>query len=439
VQEGEDKNLTLSYQNKTHEININQGETPQDADAVMLVRKRKSRIYFKRTFFDYPITLSFDTIKKLGFIHTLKIGVSYIKASLFPIKNEQNLEEFFINRFGKVLYQTFFKSYTEKVWGVACKDISAAWGAQRIKGLSITKSLVHFLKKSLGLHKKDLSQKDTETSLIEYFLYPKYGPGQMWETVGDKIKAKGGEIVMNAEVIALENETGEIKKVIYKNQDGKEVSLDADYVISTMPIKDLFSSFTVPAPKPITEVSSNLMYRDFITVGVLLNQLETGSLEDNWIYVQEPDVMVGRLQIFNNWSPFMVKNPDQTWIGMEYFCFEGDDLWNKTDKQMKAFAIDELVKMNMIKKGDALDSVVIKMPKTYPAYFGIFDQFYKVEEYLKEIPNLYPVGRNGMHKYNNQDHSMLTAMSAVKQIASGSGNKADIWDINTEQEYHEEK
>lgn len=430
--------IAISYQNKSRKIST-EGNI-ENPDEVMLVRKRKSRIYFKRSFFDYPITLSLDTIKKLGILHTFKIGLSYVWISLFPIKKEENLEQFFINRFGKVLYRTFFKSYTEKVWGVKCTDISADWGAQRIKGLSITKSILHFIKKTFSKSKQDIGQKGTETSLIEYFLYPKYGPGQMWEVVGSKIEQQGGEIKMQAEVKHIHNNTkNQIEHIEFQNRDGVIEELKVDYVISTMPIKDLISDLHYSAPEEVKLVSNQLMYRDFITVGVLLKKLKTGPLEDNWIYIQEPDVKVGRLQIFNNWSPYLVADPGKTWIGMEYFCFEGDEIWDMNDEQMKQFAIDELVKMNLIQPEDALDSVVIKMPKTYPAYFGVYEQFDQVEGYLKEIGNLYPVGRNGMHKYNNQDHSMLTAMAAVEHITTGKGSKDDIWNINTEQEYHEEK
>jgi len=441
IQKLDETEITLSYQNKKHTLTQpHKYQTLDDKDAVMLVRRRKSRIYYKRTFFDYPITLSFDTIKKLGFWHTIKIGFSYIWAILFPIKNEQNLEQFFINRFGRVLYLTFFKSYTEKVWGVSCLDINADWGAQRIKGLSITKTITHFLKKIMGgKGQTDLKQKNKETSLIEYFLYPKYGPGQMWETVATKIQDMGGEIIMSASVVQIDNEDDQIKGVTYKTQDGESHYVKADYVISTMAIKDLLQGFKQTVPAEVLAVSDNLMYRDFITVGILANQLKTGPLEDNWIYIQEPDVMVGRLQIFNNWSPFLVQDGSKTWIGMEYFCFEGDELWNKTENEMKAFAIEELVKINLLNEADVIDSVVIKMPKTYPAYFGVYNQFDTVKNYLNTFTNLFPVGRNGMHKYNNQDHSMLTAMQAVKNIASGNTQKDNIWDINTEQEYHEEK
>jgi protoporphyrinogen oxidase len=428
--------IEISYQNKKRKINTSFNKTGNDD--VLLVRKRKSRIFYKNSFFDYPITLSLDTIQKLGLWHTLKIGVSYIHASLFPIKKEENLEQFFINRFGKVLYKTFFKSYTEKVWGVKCTDIDASWGAQRIKGLSILKTIQHILKKSFSKKKKDIGQKSTETSLIEYFLYPKYGPGQMWDLVGNKITESDGLIIKNAKVTGLENTANQITSVSY-TVNNEVQTIKADYVISTMPVKGLVSYLNKNISTPIVNISSQLMYRDFITVGILLKKMVKGNLEDNWIYIQEPNVKVGRLQIFNNWSPFMVKDPNTYWIGLEYFCFENDDLWSMSEEEMKEFALKELIEMNFAKSEDYLDSVVIKMPKTYPAYFGVYDEFDKVKEYLINFKNLYPIGRNGMHKYNNQDHSMLTAMAAVEHICGHSTNKEDIWNINTEQEYHEEK
>ena len=271
VEKTEANEINISYQNKSRKITT--GGAIENPDEVMLVRKRKSRIYFKRSFFDYPITLSLDTIKKLGLFHTMKIGISYVWISLFPIKKEENLEQFFINRFGKVLYKTFFKSYTEKVWGVKCTDISADWGAQRIKGLSITKSIVHFIKKTFGKSKQDISQKGTETSLIEYFLYPKFGPGQMWEVVGRKIQAQGGKILMQSEVVHIHNNPeNQIEHIKYKTSEGKLVEISVDYLISTMPIKDLISDLQIPAPETVEAVSAELMYRDFITVGVFIEK-----------------------------------------------------------------------------------------------------------------------------------------------------------------------
>ena len=427
-------NIQIAYQNKTRTI---QTEKSDDKENVLLVRKRKSRIFYRGQFFNYPIALSMDTIKKLGYLQTCKIGFSYIKAVLFPIKNEQNLEQFFINRFGKVLYQTFFKSYTEKVWGVKCKDIDASWGAQRIKGLSILKTIQHFIKGSKK--SSDIRQKSTETSLIEYFLYPKYGPGQMWELVGKQIEQKGGKILMNAELTGLKTQNKDVSHIQYV-QDGANNELKIDHLISTIPVKDLVQYLSDNEVTPISSLSSQLQYRDFITVGILLNGLKIDQLEDNWIYVQEPDVEVGRLQIFNNWSPHLVQDKEHIWIGMEYFCFENDLLWNLTDEQMIEFAMKELVQMGFADPTHFVDGVSIKMPKTYPAYFGVYKEFSKIKDYLLNFNNLYPIGRNGMHKYNNQDHSMLTAMATADLLKGNPDiHKAEIWDINTEQEYHENK
>jgi protoporphyrinogen oxidase len=424
-----------------------QGLDELSDDGVMLVRNRKSRIYFMRKFFEYPITLSGDTLKKLGVLKTLRIGMSYLRSVLFPIKNEKNLEQFFINRFGRELYLTFFKSYTEKVWGIACNQISAEWGAQRIKGLSIYKTITHVLKKIFARRKKkDISQKDVETSLIEQFLYPKYGPGQMWEEVARRVKELGGEIRIHTNVEEIErSKDGRIVSVLARNsQTGQTERLEGDYFFSTMPVKELVAAMDPPAPAHVREISDGLVYRDFITVGILCNRFKlreaSGELvKDNWIYIQEPDVLVGRLQIFNNWSPSMVADPDKVWIGLEYFCNDTDPLWNKSDAEMIELAESELASMNILDRGDSLDATVIRMPKTYPAYFGSYDRFPEVIDWVNQIDNLFLVGRNGMHKYNNQDHSMLTAMTAVDNIIAGIRSRDNLWALNTEQEYHEEK
>jgi len=423
---------------------------PDKKDNLFLIRHRLSRILFLKKFFNYPISLSKETIENLGIARITKIGFSYINTKLAPIKDERTLEQFFINRFGKELYKTFFRDYTEKVWGVPCSEIKAEWGAQRIKGLSITKTLTHALsklvsKKEIG----DINQKNVETSLIERFLYPKYGPGQMWERVAQEVEEMGGMIFKNHLVTQIEGENKKVKKVIATHEN-KLVEFEAEHVISTMPIKDLVSSLNhFNQPLHVNTIASNLMYRDFITVGVLLNKLKITNttdikslnniVPDNWIYIQEPDVQLGRLQIFNNWSPYMVEDINKVWIGLEYFCNEGDDLWSKDEEQMKKLAIEELENIGMIDKNDVLDSVVIKVPKAYPAYFGSYEQFDDVKEFLDTIPNLYCVGRNGMHKYNNMDHSMLSAMEAVKNILNGVETKDNIWSVNAEKEYHESK
>ena len=438
---------SISYQQKTRKIaGSNSGPSAEDADKVMLLRKRKSRIYFLRRFFDYPITLSGDTISKLGPVKMAKIGTSYMWSMLFPIKNEQNLEQFFMNRFGKELYLTFFKSYTEKVWGVPCNEISAAWGAQRIKGLSILKTLQHLAKKTFGKKKKaDLSQKDVETSLIEQFMYPKFGPGQMWETVAEQVKEGGGQVLTSWSVDKILTEGDRVTGVEASNsKTGEQRIFKGDYFFSTMPMKELIRSLDVQVPAAVKAVSEGLVYRDFITVGLLLNKLkikeDDGSpVQDNWIYVQEPDVLVGRLQIFNNWSPYLVADPSKVWVGLEYFCYDTDDLWKLTDEKMIELAKMELEKIGIIDQKDAIDAVVIRVPKTYPAYFGSYDQFDLLREHIDIYSNLYLVGRNGMHKYNNQDHSMLTAMMSVDNIIAGRVDKRNIWDVNTEDDYHESK
>lgn len=445
MQQIEGASAQITYQRQTttvpaHPVAID----PEVDNSVMLVRNRKSRIYFMRQFFDYPITLSGDTLMKLGFWKTMKIGFSYMKALLFPIKPETNLEEFFINRFGRELYLTFFKSYTEKVWGIECNAISAEWGAQRIKGLSILKAVTHILKKMLP-KKKDISQKDVETSLIEQFLYPKYGPGQMWEEVATLVLKLGGEIHMEWNVDQIKHNGSRILSVAAHSEKTKESKdFEGDYFFSTMPVKELVADMNPPAPARVREVSDGLVYRDFITVGVLCDKIKlreaSGELvRDNWIYIQEPDVLVGRLQIFNNWSPSMVADPNHIWIGLEYFCNEGDALWTRSEAEMIQLAKDELASMNMLEKEDVLDATVIRVPKTYPAYFGSYDRFPEVISWVNGFDNLFLVGRNGMHKYNNQDHSMLTAMTAVDNIIADVRSRDNLWALNTEQEYHEEK
>lgn len=436
----EDKTISISYQNKNKKIVLDDINISSQADSVLLVRKRKSRIFFNNKFFDYPISLSFQTIVKLGFFNTFLIGISYIKSVIFPIKNPKNLEQFFINRFGTRLYKTFFKDYTEKVWGVPCSEISAEWGAQRIKGLSITKTLTNAILTFFKTKKKEISQKNKETSLIEYFLYPKFGPGQMWETVAEKAKKGGAILKQNNRVIALNVENNKVLSVVVENKITKEVeTIECDYCISTMPIKELVNGLSCEVPKKVKEISNGLIYRDFITVGLLIENINF-KLEDNWIYIQESCVKVGRLQVFNNWSPYMVADTSKTWIGLEYFCNDIDDIWNFSEEEIIQLATNELIQLGFINSFENVkDSKVIKVPKTYPAYFGSYSEFNVVQNFIDTIENLFLVGRNGMHKYNNQDHSMLTAMQAVQNIKNNITDKSNIWSINTEEEYHEEK
>jgi protoporphyrinogen oxidase len=373
--------------------------------------------------------------------------MSYMMSRVTQIKPEKSLQDFLINRFGRQLYLTFFKSYTEKVWGTPCEEISAEWGAQRIKGLSLTTAVKHFIKKTFSGGSKgkgDISQKGTDTSLIERFMYPKFGPGQLWEHVADQVIALGGEIRMKWRVDRIHCEGDRVVSIEAVNETGEREILKGDYFFSTMPMRDLIRAMDAPVPANVKEVSEGLQYRDFITVGLLVDKLKVkepdgGLLKDTWIYVQEPDVLLGRLQIFNNWSPFLVADPSKVWIGLEYFCYETDDLWKMQDDALKKFAINEVAKIGILSAQDVSDAHVVRVPKTYPAYFGTYSRFDELKAYTNKFENLFLVGRNGMHKYNNQDHSMLTAMSVVDGLAAGKVDKASLWEINTEQEYHEEK
>jgi protoporphyrinogen oxidase len=441
--------VSISYQNKTREVPTSaSGPSADKTDKVMLIRHRKSRIYFLRRFFDYPIKLSAETLANLGITRTIKIGFSYMQALVSPIKPEKSLEDFLVNRFGRELYLLFFKSYTEKVWGVSCDQISSEWGAQRIKGLSITKAITHFAKSIFASKEKDLKQKGTETSLIEQFMYPKLGPGQLWEYVAETITQKGGCIMTRWSVDRIHTDGFNVRSVEGVHIDtGERRAFEADYFFSTMPVNELIRSLDAPVPPNVREVSDGLVYRDFITVGLLVKRLKVHDsapsgarlLSDNWIYVQEPEVLVGRMQIFNNWSPYMVADPSQIWVGLEYFCNETDDLWKKPDAEMIELAKEEVDRIGIISRQDVMDATVIRMPKTYPAYFGTYDRFGEVRDYVNQFGNLFLVGRNGMHKYNNQDHSMLTAMTAVDNIVAGITDKSNLWAVNTEMEYHEEK
>ena len=445
VEQTSEANHRLVYQNNEREFLTNgPAPDPEVDDLVMLVRPRKSRIFYLRKFFDYPLKLDIGTLRNLGLLRTVKAGLSYIASAIRPIRPEKTLEDFFINRFGRHFYRTFFKSYTEKVWGVPCDEISAEFGAQRIKGLSLRKALLHHFKKVMGGRSTEIGQKDVETSLIEKFLYPKLGPGQLWEEVAHRVSAEGGEILTGWTVCGIQTSGDRVNGVMARSDAGERRFFPAQYVFSTMPVKELMQAFDVPPPREVKEVSDGLMYRDFITVGLLLSRLNIrepgeGLLKDNWIYIQEPDVLVGRMQIFNNWSPYMVDDPGKAWIGLEYFCNDTDELWRKSDRDMIALAVDEVEKMGIVARADVLDGTVIRMEKTYPAYFGTYDRFSVIRDFVDRYENLFLVGRNGMHKYNNQDHSMLTAMTAVDNIIEGRTDKSNIWAVNTEMEYHESK
>ena len=422
---------------------------PELVDEVMLNRSRLSRIFFLRKFFNYPISLNYTTFSNLGIKQTIKIGLSYLKTSVTQIEPENSLEDFFINRFGVELYLTFFKDYTEKVWGVTCGQITAEWGSQRIKGLSIKNAVLHAFKKRLNSD-NSISQRDVETSLIGQFIYPKHGPGQLWEEVAKFITDNGGEIHHLNTVVGIESSENRLNTIkVLEESTGEFKRIEGDYFFSTMPVKDLIDSFEEKLPCDVCEVAEGLMYRDFITVGLLLNELKIKNktkldtvndlVPDNWIYIPERDVKIGRLQIFNNWSPYLVKDDTKVSIGLEYFCNEGDDMWNMSDENFTDFAIKELEKIDIIDATEVIDSVVIKVQKTYPVYFGTYNKFDIIKNFTDSFENLFLIGRNGMHRYNNMDHSMLTAMTAVENIKNCIKTKENIWNINAEEEYHEEK
>jgi protoporphyrinogen oxidase len=446
-QPGADQALRISYQGQTRDV-MPDRFAEASADAVMLVRQRLSRIFYRRRFFDYPLKLNAATLKNMGMLETLRIGLSYSQAQVMQRSPEASLEDFFVNRFGERLYRTFFKDYTEKVWGVPCQQISAEWGAQRIKGLSVTKALAHAVTSPFR-SSADTSQKQVETSLIERFLYPKFGPGQMWEEVARQVTARGGEIHLQHRIVGIERRGVEITAVTVRDENtGSVRRVPCDFFVSTLPVRDL-TKMLQPSDESVIQIATALPYRDFMTAGLLLKKMDSseryadpsvtnGMPPDNWIYIQEPDVKIGRLQVFNNWSPALVADPTTIWLGLEYFCGEGDELWSMQNSQFIDFAARELEKIGMINRADVLDGTVVRVPKAYPAYFGEYRQFNKVRGYLEQFANLYPVGRNGMHRYNNQDHSMLSANCAVDSITNGGHGKADIWNINAEDDYHEE-
>ncbi|MEK0279782.1 NAD(P)/FAD-dependent oxidoreductase [Bifidobacterium mongoliense] len=442
------------------------GPDPEQTDKVMLKRHRVSRIFWNHHFLDYPISLTPGLLKALGFKLTVEVGFSYLYSMVHKLP-EDNLENFYINRFGRKLYSMFFEGYTAKVWGRPPKEISADWGAQRVKGLDVVAVLKNaFLK--LMPKKRDNSQ--VETSLIEEFWYPKLGPGQLWETVEQQCVDQGATVITDAKVTEIVREHGTISAVRYVDAKGKSTELKADEFISSMPLKDLLNAMDAApvddraaksgkagaakaVPKDMVTVANGLPYRDFITIGLLVKRLRITNttdiptlgnppiVPDCWIYVQDPGYKVGRVQLFNNWSPYLVKDVDNTvWVGLEYFCQEGDEFWKMNDEEATAFAVKELTRMRLINgPQDVLDSHRELVKKAYPAYFDTYDRMPELAEYLDSFGNLYCVGRNGQHRYNNQDHSMASAIEAVGNIKDCKTSKRNVWSVNTEQSYHEKK
>lgn len=418
------------------------GPDPEKFDCVMLRRHRVSRIIFRDKFYDYPISMKKETFLNMGIMNTIKCAFSYLK-SVFHKLPEDNLENFYINRFGRKLYKMFFEYYTENLWGRHPREIDASWGNQRVKGLSISAIIKDIFGKIF--HN---SQRKVETSLIEEFSYPKYGPGQLWDITANEIKKSGGTILMNSQVTKIhKDENSNVTGVSYV-VDGKEQELEGDIIISSMPLRDLIVGMN-DVPEKVVAIAMGLPYRDYMTLGVLVKKLNLENktnirtmgniVPDCWIYVQDRRVKMGRLQIYNNWSPYMVEDVEHTvWLGLEYFVKEGDKYWTMADKDFSNYAVEEMLKLGLItSKEDVLDWHVERVKKAYPAYFDTYDEIDQVVQYINTIPNLFCVGRNGQHRYNNMDHSMCTSFEAVKNIKRGIIDKSNVWAVNTEKEYHE--
>ena len=420
------------------------GPDPEKDDRVMLKRKRVSRIFFNQKFFDYPITLKAETFKNMGVQDTVSAGFSYL-GSLIRKRPENSLEDFYINRFGKKLYSMFFEHYTENLWGRHPSEIDPSWGAQRVKGVSIMAVLKNALEKQFGKQNRVV-----ETSLIEEFSYPKLGPGELWDVAAAEVIRMGGKIHKNTRVIRIHKDAENRLTGLTVSKDGTEETIEGDIIISSMPIKDLIAGMN-DVPEAERSIAEGLPYRDYMTVGVLVNKLNLENktsmktvgniVPDNWVYVHDRSVKMGRFQIYNNWSPYMVKDLEHTvWIGLEYFCNEGDSLWSMKDEEFAAMGVREMVNLNLIdSRNNVMDTHVERVKKAYPAYFDTYEEIDVLIRYLNSIDNLYCVGRNGQHRYNNIDHSMCTSFEAVKNILSGSKDKSNVWSVNTEQEYHEEE
>ena len=418
------------------------GPDPEKEDRVMLTRHRVSRILFDTKFYDYPISLKPETFKNFGLLTTLKVGFSYL-GSMFHKLPEDNLENFYINCFGRKLYSMFFEYYTENLWGRHPSEIDASWGAQRTKGLSIMGILKDFFGKLFKVKNRKVN-----TSLIEEFKYPKHGPGQLWDVTAAEVEKLGGTIIKNAKVTRVHKNANNVLTSLTYEKDGQELTMEGDYFISSMPVRDLVGGMN-DVPADAERIAAGLPYRDYMTLGVLVPKINlvnktnirtvNNIVPDCWVYVQDRNVKLGRFQIYNNWSPYMIKDLEHTvWIGLEYFVNEGDEYWNMTEEEFAKIGVSEMIKLGLIDSPDVvLDVHMEKVKKAYPAYFDTYDEIDRLIDYLSSIENLYCVGRNGQHRYNNIDHSMVTSFEAVKNILTGSKDKKNIWSVNTEQEYHE--
>lgn len=390
-----------------------------------LPRKRLSRIYFNKKFFYYPLR-PFDVLFKLGFWNSFLILVSYLYAHMFSLKEERTFEQWISKRFGKRLYRTFFKTYTEKVWGVPCSEIRAEWAAQRIKGLS----LLSVLKNALIRTQNNDGNRAVIKTLIDGFDYPKLGPGMMWQAVAEIVEKNLSQVYLRAEVEGILWNKNRVESLEIKLNGQKEL-VHGTHFISSMPIRELIQKFEPGVPEEVLKAANTLKYRDFIMIALIVNQRNV--FPDNWIYIHDPAVKLGRVQNFKNWSPYMVPDPDKTCLGLEYFCFEAGELWMMTDQELIELGKRELAILGLVQACDVEDGKVVRMPKAYPVYDSSYRKLLRlVRQFLGQIENLQLVGRNGMHRYNNQDHSMLTAMLAVENIL---GANHDLWEVKEEQEY----
>ena len=392
-----------------------------------LRRSRLSRIYYNKKFFYYPLKAT-NALFGLGIWNSFMMFGSYVQAQLFPVKSEKSFEDWICNRFGRRLFNTFFKTYTEKVWGIPCNEISADWAAQRIKGLSLISTIKNALLASQNTDKGEIIK-----TLIDAFDYPEKGPGQMWEMVADQIQTQNSELKKQSNVEKIFWENGKVTALEIERNGQKELVEGTDF-ISSMPMQELVKKMSPPPPDDILKAANSLGYRDFLTVSLIINKADL--FQDNWIYIHDSAVKVGRIQNFKNWSPAMVPDANKTCLGLEYFCFEGDGLWTMTDEELIKLGTKELGELGLVNPSDVEDGAVVRMPKAYPVYDGVYQEVVNtIREFVESLGNLHLVGRNGMHKYNNQDHSMLTAMLAVKNIL---GANYDVWGVNVDEEYHEE-
>jgi protoporphyrinogen oxidase len=389
--------------------------------------RRLSRIFYRGTFFDYPLK-PMNALRGLGIWTSLTCLASYLKSQLFPVRPEHSFAAWVSNRFGRRLFRIFFKTYTEKVWGMPCEEISADWAAQRIKGLSLWKAVWNaFVPQRKG-------GSGTIKTLIDSFEYPRLGPGMMWEKVRDDIEKAGGSVQLGEQVVRIRVEGDRVRSLTTRNTTGQTREWTGSSFIVSMPLRDAVLAIDPPLPPPVRAAAERLTYRDFLTVALVIRR--TKLFPDNWIYVHDPAVRLGRIQNFNNWSPEMVPDPSTTCLGLEYFCFEGDALWTMPDDELIELGKTELEKLGLVRREDVAEGCVVRMEKAYPVYGpGYQNDVNIVREALGHFVNLQPVGRNGMHKYNNQDHSMMTAMLAARNIE---GERFDLWRVNTDAEYHEE-